>query len=201
MNLIYNMDRYIIKKCISDEFINEAKNYMLNKTLNRSITSGARNLMSTIAELYYLDMMSHIPHIRDIEYPRTTDYDVLLNGVKIDIKTKQRTVEPKKDYMASIVAYSKNIQKCEWYAFCQINVNKSGNFTDFYYIGAISKEKFFKKAIFKKKGESDGDNMVNGSKFLIREDCYNLSYDKLNLFTQESVDIILPKGYEAILWK
>lgn len=194
------MSGFILRKPISQEFIKLANKKMLHNTLNRSITGGARNLMSTIAELYYLDVMSYIPHITDIEYPRSMDYDVLLNGIKIDVKAKQRTVPPRPDYMASIVAYSKEKQKCEWYAFCQINVTKSGDFTDFYYIGNISKKAYFKKSVFKKKGESDGDNVVNGKTFAIREDCYNLSYGSLTLLSQSNANLLAQHGYEPILW-
>jgi hypothetical protein len=191
--------RYVVRCKIEDHIIELAKEHMLGKTLNRSITNGERDLMSTIAEIYFIHMMD-ILKFENIDYVRSMDYDVLIDNLKIDIKAKQRTVDPKPDYMASIVAYSKTKQKCDYYAFCQITVDRSGTFKDFYYIGGISKELYFKKSEFKRKGELDGSNMVNGSRFRIREDCYNLAYENLKSLSKEDSEILSDKKFEIIEW-
>lgn len=195
------MSSYIVKKSITQNFIDVAKQYTLNTSLNRSITNGERNLMATVAEIYYIHMISGLGITEDISYDRSMDYDVLISNTKVDVKTKQRTVSPNPSYMASIVAYSKTKQLCDYYAFCQITVDREGALKDFYYLGEISKKNYFEKSEFKKKDDFDGDNIVNGKRFRIREDCYNLSYDKLINLPDNNIDLLIKNGYEIIRWK
>lgn len=177
----------ILKLKIPDQLIVSANNSVPKKAYNkRSITDGQRNVIGVLAELCTIHTFSIVnPTVYSgIRYEPCHDYDMTFNGVKVDIKTKQRTVPPKLDYDASIVAYSKDMQGCDAYMFTSITVEKgSGRFKDFYMIGLISKEEYFQKATFMKKGDPDGGNMIykNGQMvpFTIVEDCYNLKYSNL----------------------
>lgn len=100
------MGDYILKYSIPQKIINLAKTEALNTTLNRSITNGKRNVMGTIGELCYLVLLDSIYDTDLINYNPTYDYDVILQNLKIDVKSKQRNVPPQPNYDASIVAYS-----------------------------------------------------------------------------------------------
>lgn len=159
---------------------------------NRSITNGERNVVGVLGELCYIKLIECICVDSFIDYTPTYDYDMLLGTLKFDVKTKQRTVAPRGDYAASIAAYSKNKQHCDYYAFTSITIDRATNeYTDFYYLGHIRKNNYFKRATFKKKGELDGNNIVNKNgnfkPFTITEDCYNIEYNKL---TQYPIDIL-----------
>ncbi len=193
--------RYIIKRKITEDLIEASKKIMLNKVLNRSIMEGERNLLGTLGEICYLDVLHTISPSSNIIHAQTYDYDIILKDAKIDVKTKQRTVEPRDSYDASIVAYSKDKQKCDAYAFTSITVSKTNpnDFIDFYLIGHISKSGYFNNASFKRKGDLDGNNFISPNKrFRIREDCYNLTYGSLHCFDPK----ILPKldlpNYECV---
>jgi hypothetical protein len=49
-----------------------------------------------------------------------------------------------------------------------------------WYLGSISKEEFFKKAVFRKKGEFDPDSPPT-RKFYFTADCYNVPASELEL--------------------
>lgn len=122
-----------------------------------------------------------------INYSPCYDYDMIVDGIKFDVKTKQRTVTPRTDYDCSIVAYSKDKQRCDSYIFTSVTLDRQTNeYTEFYLIGYMPKLDYFNRAVFKKKGEPDGGNNIfkNGKmvEFKIVEDCYNLKYADLNPF-------------------
>jgi hypothetical protein len=103
------------------------------------------------------------------------NYDFKINDVRIDVKTKDRTVEPKLFYECSIAEYSKD-QDCDYYIFCSLTKNRNLQYP--YYtnnvLGYISKKEYFEKAYYRKKGEIDPSNG-----FATPKSCYNLKISEL----------------------
>ena len=77
---------------------------------------------------------------------------------------------PKNYYDCSVAAFNTK-QKCSHYIFTRILNDLSKGWV----LGWMSKEDYFTKARFLKKGEQDGDNG-----FIVKADCYNLPIDKLH---------------------
>jgi hypothetical protein len=102
----------------------------------------------------------------------TPDYDILWDGKRIEVKTKERNVPPRGDFNASIPAFNTK-QKCDFYAFVSVLSNGKGA----WYLGKIGRGDFYSKATFSKKGEPDGSN----KNFKFRADCYNMPYSELDL--------------------
>lgn len=196
------MANYILKYSIPPKLIRRAEELSLTESLNKSITNGERNVMGTLGELCYLTLIATIYDLDDITYEPTYNYDIKIGEVKIDVKSKQRNVQPQSDYAASIVAYSKDKQLCDYYAFTTITVgNNPTNFKDFYFLGHIKKHDYFSQATFMKKGQSDGGNYIRGKgEFKIRADCYNLNYNQLDQYPIDSLDEALTKGFQIIHW-
>ena len=135
--------------------------------LNNSIRKGEGALVAYIGEALVL-------HLEGGEIKDTYDYDVIdRNGVKIDVKTKERKVAPLPHYNCTVAAYNIK-QKCDRYAF--VNVLK--DMKTAWYLGSISKEEFFKKAVFRKKGEFDPDSPPTRD-FYFTADCYNVPVSEL----------------------
>lgn len=195
------MANYILKLPITHKLIKHAEELSLTESLNKSITKGERNVMGTLGELCYITLLSHIYDLEDIEYEPNYNYDLRIGGVKVDVKSKQRTVAPQSHYAASIVAYSKDKQLCDYYAFTTITVGKHDtDFKDFYFLGHIKKSDYFQRATFMRKGQSDGGNHHKGQEFKIRADCYNLNYSELDQYPLEGIEGALENGFVQVPW-
>ena len=142
-----------------DKAIKEAKEM---GAIRNSIRKGAGNAIGFLSEIMLSEYLQ-------CERQPCKDYDILWNGMKVDVKTKETTVPPKNYYDCSIAKTSTH-QRCDAYLFTRYI--KKGSL---YVLGWISKEDFFNKARFLRKGDIDGDN-----DFVVKADCYNLSIIELN---------------------
>lgn len=154
----------------SESQIAEARTLYEFGSLNNSITSGKSNIYGALGEILVRDFFGNAVNSTEATY----DYDMIINGRTVDVKTKRTTVIPKPHYFYSIAAYNTR-QKCEHYIFCRIFEDFSKGFL----LGYRQKEYFFRNSIFKRKGEMD----TNGFKF--KSDCYNLPIGKLNKFNKK----------------
>jgi hypothetical protein len=130
--------------------------------IRNSITKGQGNFAGFIAEIIVADLLN-------AERSPTKDYDLILNdGRTVDVKTKRTTVIPKPYYDCSIAATSTH-QGCDLYVFTRYMEGGA-----LYILGDCSKEDYFNRARFLKRGEKDGDNG-----FIVKADCYNLPISEL----------------------
>lgn len=167
---------------------------------DNSITDGERNVIGVLAELCFIDLLKTFVDVSAIDYTPTYDYDILVGTTKVDVKTKQRNYPPTNDYDASIVDYNK--QKCDCYIFTSITTNKAGEYTDFYFLGYLEPEEYFKLSTFKRKGDPDGTNMIKKNNvyvpFKITKDCHQLKYHHLKQFPEECFEEALANGYDIV---
>lgn len=98
----------------------------------------------------------------------TVSFDILLEGNRIDVKTKSCSSEPKGHYLCSVMEYQLG-NECDSYFFVRVNLTKREGWI----LGFISKDRLLKEGIVCKKGEPDG-------KFLFKEDCRSIRIDKLD---------------------
>ena len=153
----------------TEEQIQRAKELYEFGALNGSITKGKSNLFGAIGEVVVAD---YYENFYEVDRQSTFDYDLVIDGRKVDVKTKKTTVVPKSYYLCSISNWNVN-QKCDFYYFCRVQKDLS----NVYLLGSISKERFFEQATFNKKGEFDGD-----TGFTFKDDCWNIEIEKLNEF-------------------
>jgi len=135
--------------------------------LANSITNGGGNLAGFIGEVVVADELG-------AKEDNTYDYDLTLNDTtRVDVKTKRCNSAPLSTYDCSIAAHGTK-QKCDMYVFVRV----LNDFSRAWILGKITKDEYFKKATFHKKGSIDPDN-----KFRFKADCYNV---KINML--ESID-------------
>jgi len=151
-----------IKKSIVDRA--EKKSKEMGR-LRNSITKGSGNIAGFIGEEIVKEYIS-------ADESNTYDYDLVKGNFKIDVKTKRTNYPPLSYYEASIANYNPN-QKCDIYAFVRV----LNDFSKAYLCGWVTKEQYFKKAKFLKKGQVDPSN-----NFTVKADCYNLPYSCMNPF-------------------
>jgi hypothetical protein len=137
------------------------------KCLKGSITKGKSQLYGAIGEVMCLDYLSEFGNVRqESDY----DHDLLLDGFKIDVKTKCTTVKPLPGYLASISDFNPH-QKCDWYLFCRVHKDMRKGWI----CGFAWKSLFYKKAQYAKAGDIDPE----GNGWTFKGDCYNLKYGDL----------------------
>ncbi len=150
-------------------------------SINNSITSGKGNLAGYLAEIA-LSADLGCKNISCDSGNEKYNYDLIKNNLKIDVKTKRRTVDPKPFYEVSIAGTSKH-QKADVYAFISITFKEKrgmGSKAQYYGVesiwlcGFMSKEDYFDKAIFWKKGAIDPSNG-----FKVHADMYNMPISSL----------------------
>jgi len=125
---------------ISKQQIERAKKLYPFKELKGSITKGKGNMFGALGEIVVCDLFKS--RGLDVDFNSTYDYDLIINGNKVDVKTKRTTVVPKDYYLCSISSFNTR-QKCDYYFFLRINENME----DCYLLGWKSKEDFFHEAI------------------------------------------------------
>jgi len=132
--------------------------------LSRSITRGQGNVYGFLGELVALDVLGGI-------HQNTMDYDILVDGSKIDVKTKKTTVKPKPDYDCSVADLTRK-QNCDYYAFVRVLSDQSVG----WFLGVKKAEQYFTDARYIKKGDYD-----NSNGFTARANCYNMPISALDV--------------------
>lgn len=166
----------MIKVIITPEQQQKAKELYDFLCLNNSIMHGKSNIFGALGEILVQDLF--IEH--KVDTNSTYDYDLIIDGLKIDVKTKKITEKftPQPDYFVTLPAFNTK-QKCDYYFFTSV----SDTHKYFYLLGYISKENFFKNALFKKKNEKD----IFG--FPLRCDCYTMQIKNLHKFSEKNIKI------------
>ena len=132
--------------------------------LKRSITRGQGNVYGFLGELVALDVLDGL-------HQNTMDYDIIVDGYKIDVKTKKTTVKPKPDYDCSVADLTRK-QNCDFYAFVRVLSDQSVG----WFLGVKKAEQYFKDARYIKKGDYD-----NSNGFTARANCYNMPISELEI--------------------
>ena len=154
---------------ITQEDIDKAENLYSFKCLNSSITEGKSNIYGAIGEVVVERYLKSIN--RDVDFTSTFDYDMIVSGKKIDVKSKRTTVTPKDHYLCSVSNFN-TTQRCDYYVFTSIKESKDVA----YILGYMSKNEFYERSMFFKEGDID----VNG--FAFRSDNYSIQIKYLNKF-------------------
>jgi len=131
--------------------------------LQGSITGGTSNVVGAIGEIIVADSI-------EAKQINTYDYDLVKDGVRIDVKTKRCNTRPLPNYDCSVALHGTK-QDCDAYVFVRILTDLSKAWI----LGGISKQSFYKEATLYRKGDVDSDNG-----FMFKADCYNLRIDKLS---------------------
>ena len=149
---------------ITREQIKRAKSLYDFKVLANSIMKGKSNKYGAIGEILAYD---YFCKDKEVVFESTHDYDMIVDGWRIDIKTKRTRVRPEPHFNCSIPTTSVH-QRCDYLFFVRVMEDMSKAWL----LGQISRHDFYKKATFNAKGEQDGN-------WTFKADCYNLQIKDL----------------------
>jgi hypothetical protein len=158
----------MIELQITKESIAEAKKLYDFGILNNSYTQGQGNKCGALGEVL-------VRQYYNGKQENTYDYDLVINTKKIDVKTKRfnARLTPTMKWTASLFDFNTK-QKCDYYCF----VGVADDYKKAYIYGFIAKDKFYKTAIFRKKGDVDPNG---SSKWTFRADSYSTTISELDL--------------------
>jgi len=168
LNIITIFVYMIVEINITNEQIKRAEELYEFNVLKGSVTEGEGNKVGALGEIIVLDFYGKYS-----EYVGDYNYDLIIKGKKVDVKTKKQNVPPLLEHKANIFAYNTK-QQCDYYCFVAIH----SSMTKGWILGWKKKEDFFKEATFRKKGEVDKTGTNVGWTF--KHDCYVLTNKDLD---------------------
>jgi hypothetical protein len=143
--------------------------------LRRSMRGSAGNEVGAMGELVamrYLDSQG-VMYLDEGK----VNHDLRTRHGTMDVKTKERTVEPRPHYDCTVPDYVGDAQKPDWYLFVSLLSDKTAGckrFTRGWVLGTIRREAFYEQAVEWKPGVAD---VSNGWEATIR--CWNVPVSAL----------------------
>ena len=105
------------------------------------------------------------------------NYDLFVDGVRVEVKTSTRNVNPDANHWARIAA-SNDTQLCDYYLFCQaqwqLNAKDKKLRHGAYILGMLSVEEMRERMHWAEKG-----SMEPGDDFPERGDCWKIRHNRL----------------------
>jgi len=163
----------IVEVKFTDDMVARAKVKADNLgKLRRSIRGGKGNTIGYLGE----EIVAHYMKADIISNDEGTEkynYDLVKDGKKIEVKSKERTVPPKGYYDASVAETSRH-QKTDIYVFTSIQCN-GGEPVRAWICGQKDAKEYFEQARFYAKGDIDPSN-----NFEVLTDMHNMPYKDLD---------------------
>tara|TARA_R110000744_G_scaffold93731_1_gene181029 strand:- start:518 stop:997 length:480 start_codon:yes stop_codon:yes gene_type:complete len=142
---------------VTDEMLKEAEqwnDFKANKFTSKQNSPEQQREFTVIGNLAEIAFSKKYPEAERISN-KDYDADFIINKKRIDVKVKLGNYDFKDFYEVSVQAYQVN-NNLDWYAFYHYNRKKR----DLKFLGWITKEDFFKKAVFKEKGGTYNHNNI-----------------------------------------
>jgi len=140
-------------------------------SLKNSIRKGGGNIIG------YLGQLAAEKAIIGMKREDTYDYDLVCDGIRYDVKSKDRTAFPLPHYEVSI-ADSNTTQATDYYIFASgYRLVGTFDYKMIYILGYMTQSEYLHKAHFLRKGDIDTSN-----NFTVSADCYNLPASELRGF-------------------
>ncbi len=130
--------------------------------LNNSIEKGQGNHRGFLGELAVNSLLGG-------EMNNTYNFDLVLGGVKLEVKSKGCKSIPYPVYEASLANYNTR-QECDWYLFTRVLYDNSM----VYFCGMCRKSEYMANSRFMKEGDIDPSNG-----YRVKADCWNIAYHDL----------------------
>jgi len=174
------MIRLLIPESIHEESERIVKQMPVWKGSHRGL---AANEVGVLGEVIIRECLRalDVPFVWDNQ----TSHDLSVDGKRVEIKTKDRTVRPLPHFGCSVPVYNHPHQNVDWYIFVSLLRGKGSEgprrFSEAFILGVIGRKQLGELGKVWKAGETDE---ANGTKFWT--DCINVSVDQLRPFMAAS---------------
>jgi hypothetical protein len=175
----------MIKIDLTEPLIEKARAYSKGKIYKRSMRGQEGTNIGAIGELVLIDYLEKrgLKVVDNRNRSNATKYDLLVEGDKVEVKTKDRTVPPKPFYECSIPLYNHSHQKPKWFFFLSL-LRKDSSYEEAYILGGISYGEMEKKGVIMNEGDVD---LRNG--WVCKESCININIEEL-IPPEDMLDIL-----------
>jgi len=136
----------MIELTITQDKVNRARELYSFGKLKNSIREGEGNEIGALGEILVLDHYTNKG--RNVVHEQDFDFDLLIEGFKIEVKTQEQRSIPSPVYTCHVPDYNPN-QQCDFYCFVHVHPS----FTKGWIVGMISRSRFDSIKQLKKKGE------------------------------------------------
>lgn len=157
--------------------------------LNNSILEGKGSVYGFLGEILFAEAM-------DISADNTFNYDMVLDGIKIEVKTKHCTSPPRPEYECSVAAFNTK-QECDFYVFVRV-MKDFENDRRAWILGKKRKADYLGEATFHRKGDEDPNSSLD-PKFKFTADCYNMKISDLMPIIYPERDEVMLEAYAKYL--
>jgi hypothetical protein len=150
---------------VTDEMLKEAEewsDFEANKFTSKQNSPEQQKEFTVIGSLAEIVFKNTLWRCVNLKYPKAEristkdrDADFIIKKKRVDVKVKLGNYAFKDFYEVSVQAYQVN-NNLDWYAFYHYNRTQK----EIKFLGWISKEDFFKKSVFKKKGDKFKHNGI-----------------------------------------
>lgn len=149
--------------------------------LNNSIRNGGGNFAGFIGELAALRVLRYLGAVRSNTY----QHDLSVGRWRLDVKTKERTCQPKLNYDGTVPMYQN--QNCHGYIFASVEIVR-GVPLSVSLCGWMPKAEFMHYSSLMEVGDIDPSNG-----FECKMDCRNIPYMKLRPMFDLECSLMLSK--------
>jgi len=159
-----------IERLISEDQKIRAVELAGEKVYNRSMRGKEANLVGAYGEVLVFDHLKSIG--LEPKFAHKTTHDIEVSGYTVDVKTKERTVQPKPYYGCTVPAYNHSHQKPDYFIFVSLLSEKSKakyRFSRGWILGKISYDGLESNSKRWSAGDVDPDNG-----WVVTIDCYNI---------------------------
>ena len=173
MNIVYE-EVELTEDCLS-RAANFAEDIRFVKSIRGNGRTESRKPVGAIGETVLIDYLKgkEIEVIDNREGKDATKYDLLVNGKKVEVKTKDRTVSPKPYYECSVPLYNHTHQIPDWFYFISL-YRDSNKYKRAYILGGITYKELEDEGVVMMDGDID---IRNG--WACNESCINITINKL----------------------
>lgn len=146
---------------ITDELLTRAKETCQHGVLKGSVNKGKFNIIGYLGEaLFEL-------HYKNAKRMNNFDYDFLLDGKRIEIKSTKTPCAPGPNFRSDVYAFNTR-QACDYYFFVHIKNDMSIGWLT----GYLSKQEFIRTATVRKAGTVE--TYKDGSSKTLKGDSYSV---------------------------
>lgn len=128
--------------------------------------------VGALGEVVALRYLAQLPHVAND--CGMVNHDIEVGGVTIDVKTKERTVNPRPDYECTVAAYLREVQHPDFYLFVTVVSDRSrgdgwDRFVRGWVHGTIRSDEFWGYAKYWGEGDVDPSNG-----WVCKESCWSV---------------------------
>jgi len=116
----------IVNINVNEDHFQQARDRSVKKIIKHSVKGTHANMIGALGEVMFEQWLTNNNiQFEDLAHKMSDDYKV--SNTTVEVKTKLRTVKPKRDYSVSVTKYNHHRQSSDYFIFINIQKNRDTN--------------------------------------------------------------------------